>query len=114
MCVKLNLLFDRAMKVYYATQVLKQNYILKLRKTRSLKIMSVKLLVIVFIFFKHYPMTYCLMQGSCAICSNFYNLKKNRSKLESQPLSCDACVCFQIVYRRTNSYKTYPSPFCMM
>jgi len=33
--------------------------------------MSVKLLVIVIIVFKHYPITYCLMQGSCFICSNF-------------------------------------------
>jgi len=33
--------------------------------------MSVKLLVIVIIDFKHYPSTYCLMQGSCAICSDF-------------------------------------------
>jgi len=35
----------------------------------SEKIMSVKLLVIVIIDFKHYPSTYCLMQGSCFICS---------------------------------------------
>jgi len=32
--------------------------------------MSVKLLVIVIIVFKPYPRTYCLMQGSCVICSN--------------------------------------------
>jgi len=31
---------------------------------------SVKLLVIVIIDFKSYPSTYCLMQGSCFICSN--------------------------------------------
>jgi len=28
-------------------------------------------LVIVIIDFKRYPSTYCLMQGSCFICSNF-------------------------------------------
>jgi len=33
--------------------------------------LSVKLLVIVIIVPKHYPSTYCLMQGSCFICSNF-------------------------------------------
>jgi len=33
--------------------------------------MSVKLLVIVIIDFKHYPSTYYLMRCSCAICSNF-------------------------------------------
>jgi len=33
--------------------------------------MSVKLLVIVIIVFKRYPSTYCLMQGSCFICSDF-------------------------------------------
>jgi len=37
------------------------------------KIMSVKLLVIVTIVFKHYPSTYCLMQGRCFICSKFKN-----------------------------------------
>jgi len=35
-----------------------------------LQIISVKLLVIVIIVFKHYPSTHCLMQGSCFICSN--------------------------------------------
>jgi len=33
--------------------------------------MSAKLLVIVITDFKRYPCTYCLMQGSCFICSNF-------------------------------------------
>jgi len=33
--------------------------------------MSVKLLIIAIIDFKHYPSTYCLMQGSCFICSHF-------------------------------------------
>jgi len=33
--------------------------------------MSVKLWLIVFMDFKHYPSTYYLMQGSCAICRNF-------------------------------------------
>jgi len=32
---------------------------------------TVKLLVTVVIDFKRYPSTYCLMQGSCFICSNF-------------------------------------------
>ena len=44
MCVKLNSLFDREMKVYHVTQVLKQgrniktmcpNYILEFRNTKS-------------------------------------------------------------------------------
>jgi len=35
--------------------------------------MSVKWLVIVIIDFKLYPSTYCLMQGSCFICSDFQN-----------------------------------------
>jgi len=44
MCVKLNSLFDREMKVYHVTQVLQQgiyikmmchNYILEFRKTKS-------------------------------------------------------------------------------
>jgi len=34
-------------------------------------VMSVKLLVIVNIVFKRYSSTYCLMQGSCFICSDF-------------------------------------------
>jgi len=33
--------------------------------------MSVKLLVIVFIVFKYNPSKYCLMQGSCFVCSDF-------------------------------------------
>jgi len=33
--------------------------------------MSVKLFVIVIKVFKRYPSTYCLMRGSCFICSNF-------------------------------------------
>jgi len=37
--------------------------------------MSVQLLVIVNIDFQRYPSTYCLMQGSCFIGSNFSNLK---------------------------------------
>jgi len=39
--------------------------------------MSVNLYVIVIIVFKRYPSTYCLMQGSCFICSKvwiFFNL----------------------------------------
>jgi len=36
--------------------------------------MSIKLLVIVIIVFKRYPSTNCLMQGSCFICSDFWNL----------------------------------------
>jgi len=35
------------------------------------EIMSVKLFVIVIIDFKRYLSTYCLMQGSCLVCSNF-------------------------------------------
>jgi len=38
---------------------------------KSEKIMSVNLYVIVIIDFKHFPGTYCLMQGRCLICSNF-------------------------------------------
>jgi len=34
--------------------------------------MSVKLLVIVIIVFKSYPSAYCLMQGNCFICSNYW------------------------------------------
>ena len=45
--------------------------------------MSVKLLVIVTIVFKLYPSTYCLMQSSFAIYSNFYFFYH---KLELQPL----------------------------
>jgi len=33
--------------------------------------MSVKLMVIGKIVFKRYPSTYCLMQGSCFLCSDF-------------------------------------------
>jgi len=36
---------------------------------------KVKLLVIVIIVFKRYPSTYCLLQGSSFICSNFWKLK---------------------------------------
>jgi len=36
--------------------------------------MSVTVLVIVIIDFKRYPSTYCLMQGSCFICSDFKHL----------------------------------------
>jgi len=35
------------------------------------KIVSLKLLIIAIINFKRYPSTYCLMQGSCLICTNF-------------------------------------------
>ena len=35
------------------------------------KIVYLKLLVIVIIYFKRYPNTYCLMRGNCFICSNF-------------------------------------------
>jgi len=38
--------------------------------------MSVLLLVIVIKEFKLYQSTYCLMQGRCFICSNFWNWKK--------------------------------------
>ena len=48
------------------------------------KIVSVKLLVIVIIVFKGYPRTYCLMQGSCFICSTCLKFKKKKSKLKSQ------------------------------
>jgi len=37
---------------------------------------SVKLLFIVIVDFKRYPRTYCLMQGSCFICSSFFKLEK--------------------------------------
>ena len=35
-----------------------------------LEIVSVKLMVSVVKYFKHYPCTYCSLQGSCFICSN--------------------------------------------
>jgi len=38
------------------------------------EIVSIKLLVIVIIVFKHYSSTYCLMQGSCFIWRDFWNL----------------------------------------
>jgi len=46
--------------------------------------MSVKLLDIVVIAFRYYPNIYCLLQGSCFVCSSFPHTQKN--KLESQPL----------------------------
>jgi len=38
------------------------------------KLVPVKLLVIVVIYFKRYQSAYCLIQGNCFICSNFLNL----------------------------------------
>jgi len=38
------------------------------------KLCLFNLLLIVIIYFKRYPDTYCLMQGRCIICSNLYNL----------------------------------------
>ena len=38
------------------------------------KIVSVKLLVIVIIYFKRYPSTYCLMQGRCFILATYKNI----------------------------------------
>jgi len=58
--------------------------------------MSDKLLVIVIIVFKHYPSTYCLMQGSCFICSNVlkkYFLKTR--KLDSQ--NFNVLLCLQVI-----------------
>jgi len=100
MCVRCNSLFDREMKVYYVIQVLKQgintkttgpNCIQECRNTKlhllqvyhghgsskwlSSKIMSVKLLVTVIIVFKGYLSTYCLFQGNCFICCDFWNSK---------------------------------------
>ena len=94
--VKLFKLIDSEMKVYYVTKVLKQgfniktmypHYILELRNMKShllqvylstraqieidIENMPVKLLVTVIIVFKCYPSTYCLMQGSYFICSDF-------------------------------------------
>ena len=40
------------------------------------KIVSVNLLVIDIIDCKLYTSRYCLMQGSCAICSDFFNFEK--------------------------------------
>ena len=54
------------------------------RKKLSPKIISVKLLVIVYIVFKRYRSTYCLVQGCCFICSDFEHFT---STLELQPLS---------------------------
>ena len=89
------------MIVYYVTQVLKQGtcvniktmcpnkyrltysnletqnrhllqvYLGLILQELSLKIKSFKLKVIVIVVFKRYPSTCCLMQDSCAICSNF-------------------------------------------
>jgi len=36
--------------------------------------MSIKMLVIVSIVLKRYHSTYCLIQGSCFVCSNFYHV----------------------------------------
>ena len=96
MCVKLFKLIDSEMKVFYVTKVLKQginiktmypHYILELRNMKShllqvylsaraqieidIENMPVKLLVTVIIVFKCYSSTYCLMQGSYFICSDF-------------------------------------------
>jgi len=38
---------------------------------QMIRLNFVKLLVIFITDFKCYPSTYCLMQGSCFICSNF-------------------------------------------
>ena len=44
-------------------------------------------MVIGIIVFKRYPSTYCLMQGSCFLCSDFQNFNiLPHLKLESQPL----------------------------
>ena len=45
------------------------------------KIVHVKLLVIVIIVFKLYSSTYCLMQASCFICSNFINFHQKKLKI---------------------------------
>ena len=60
----------------------------------------VKLLVIVIIVFKRYPRIYCFMRGSCFICtcSNFWNLKKKSSKLESQYFQNVYSPCPPIVF----------------
>jgi len=109
-CVKLKALVDSEMKLYHVTQVLQPginiktmspNYISRIlkkhdiafievylgawsRKKLSPKIISVKLLVIVYKVFKRYPSTYCLVQGCCFICSDFEHFT---STLELQPLS---------------------------
>jgi len=54
------------MNVYYVTQVLKQRINIKM----CLYYIQT-MLVIVIIVFKRYPSRYCLMQGSCFICSDF-------------------------------------------
>ena len=64
----------------------------------SSKIMSVKLLVIVIIDVKRYPSAYCLMKGSCFICSDL-KCEHYTIKLESQPLSSSRL-------QKKNSYVT--------
>jgi len=96
MCVKLNLLFDSEMKVYYVTQVLKQginiktncpNYILELRNTKP-HLLQVYLggwakietvienhvcLIVVHCYYSFQALSkyICLMRGSCLVCINF-------------------------------------------
>ena len=93
LCIKLKSLFDKEMKVCSVSKqcinikTMCPKYILEIRNTLShslyfylgawVKIETVienhvlKLLFIVTIVFKPYPRTYCLMQGSCLMCSKF-------------------------------------------
>ena len=71
-------LFDSKMKVYYVTQVWEQcinGIIARLSRYVGQDISchrkSCMLNCLVIIVDKRYPSTYCSMQGSCFICSDF-------------------------------------------
>jgi len=57
--------------------------------------MPVKLLVLVIIVFKRYPSTYCLMQGSCFICRDFWNLN---SLSQSLRITTFNIACIRVVF----------------
>ena len=55
------------------------------------KIVSVRLLVIVIIYFKRYPSTYSLMQGRCFICNKFEKLKNIYLKIRITSFNRYSC-----------------------
>ena len=83
-------------------------YIKWLKAELYVKIVSVKLLVIVMIDFKHFPSTDCLMQGWCVICSDYKIGNIFTSKLESQPLNTNVQEIYRILHLSLtiNFYRT--------
>jgi len=67
--------------------------------------MSFKLLIIVIIAFKRYPRTYCLMQGICFICSNFWNFRMSYLKIRITSFKFRMILCL-LVFKTLTHLKT--------